>query len=259
MKTNHVILEAQVVEVETTPSYLSEDLATTDAVDSFVETINLPPENTPSLNPYQIDGDISAVHELSVGSMSNFETSEFNQYQRNEQQINKKRRAGSGRRRRKENDNSQGRLGTGGGNRGARYRRKATWTTESPVSTVKNVEIGKWKEKPIDIDDTYFIDVSDLYKTKSLDKSLKKKLRQKWKKAKNTTTYLESFTKKVSKRDVENVEEDDGNTNIFQRMVNLFRVKRKSGKTTGALSRPKAGGDSGSKSTSRKGDKGKCF
>lgn len=36
---------------------------------------------------------------------------------------------------------------------------------------------------------------------------------------------------------------------------NLQRVKRKSGKTTGALSRPKGGGDSGSKTTSRK-DKG---
>lgn len=38
--------------------------------------------------------------------------------------------------------------------------------------------------------------------------------------------------------------------------VALQRVKRKSGKTTGALSRPKGGGDSSSKTTSRK-DKGK--
>lgn len=38
--------------------------------------------------------------------------------------------------------------------------------------------------------------------------------------------------------------------------VALQRVKRKSGKTTGALSRPKGGSDSGSKTTSRK-DKGK--
>lgn len=37
----------------------------------------------------------------------------------------------------------------------------------------------------------------------------------------------------------------------------LQRVKRKSGKTTGALSRPKGGGDSSSKTTSRK-DKGEC-
>lgn len=36
------------------------------------------------------------------------------------------------------------------------------------------------------------------------------------------------------------------------------RVKRKSGKTTGALSRPKGASDSGSKSTSRKKD-GECF
>lgn len=39
--------------------------------------------------------------------------------------------------------------------------------------------------------------------------------------------------------------------------VALQRVKRKSGKTTGALSRPKGGSDSGSKTTSRK-DKGKA-
>lgn len=37
----------------------------------------------------------------------------------------------------------------------------------------------------------------------------------------------------------------------------LYRVKRKSGKATGAL-RPKGSGDSGSKSTSRKKD-GKCI
>lgn len=38
----------------------------------------------------------------------------------------------------------------------------------------------------------------------------------------------------------------------------MRRVKRKSGKTTGALSRPKGASDSGSKSTSRKKD-GECF
>ncbi|XP_055380198.1 locomotion-related protein Hikaru genki isoform X2 [Condylostylus longicornis] len=48
-----------------------------------------------------------------------------------------------------------------------------------------------------------------------------------------------------------------GNLTDEQQQEILQRVKRKSGKTTGALSRPKGGGDSGSKSTSRKGDKDK--
>lgn len=49
-----------------------------------------------------------------------------------------------------------------------------------------------------------------------------------------------------------------GNQSSSARVALLWqRVKRKSGKTTGALSRPKGGGDSSSKTTSRK-DKGEC-
>lgn len=44
------------------------------------------------------------------------------------------------------------------------------------------------------------------------------------------------------------------NNNNNGRTLQLARVKRKSGKATGALSRPKGGSDSGSKSTSRKKD-----
>lgn len=243
-RNNHVELEADVDEEETTPSYLPEDLTTTDA-DSFVESIhiNVSPENAPAINPYQIDDVVSAVHEPTVNEHHS-ETSEFHQEQRNEQ-INKKRR-GSNRRRRKENENGHGRM-VGVGNRGARYKRDIS---------VKSVEIGKWKERPIDIDDTYYIDVSDLYKTKSLDKSLKKRLRNKLRKEMaGNLTHIDSQPPSEEPID----REDDGSTNIFQKMVNLFRVKRKSGKTTGALSRPKGGGDSSSKSTSRKGDKSKWF
>lgn len=50
----------------------------------------------------------------------------------------------------------------------------------------------------------------------------------------------------------DNVENDDGNQTSSSSL--LTRVKRKSGKTTGALSRPKGASDSGSKSTSRKKD-----
>ncbi|GBP16513.1 Locomotion-related protein Hikaru genki [Eumeta japonica] len=52
------------------------------------------------------------------------------------------------------------------------------------------------------------------------------------------------------------VEDDAQKYSNTSQNVDLQRVKRKSGKTTGALSRPKGGGDSSSKSTSRK-DKGK--
>lgn len=207
------------------------------------------PENAPSINPYQID-DV-AVHEPTVNEHHS-ETSEFHrqeQRQHNQQQMNKKRRQSQGRRRRKENENGgHGRAHSWVGNRGARYKRDVS---------VKSVEIGKWKERPIDIDDTYYIDVSDLYKTKSLDKSLKKRLRKKWRNEMVTGNLTHLDDKSPAE---EPLDTDDGRTtNIFQKMVNLFRVKRKSGKTTGALSRPKGGGDSGSKSTSRKGDKGKWF
>lgn len=205
------------------------------------------PENAPSINPYQIDEVVSAVHEPTVNEHYS-ENSEFHHQEQRNEQLNKKRRQSQGRRRRKEHENGHGRVGVG--TRGARYKRDVS---------VKSVEIGKWKERPIDIDDTYYIDVSDLYKTKSLDKSLKKRLRKKLRNdlmAGNLTNFDDPQPPSEQPIDTE----DDGSTpNIFQKVVNLFRVKRKSGKTTGALSRPKGGGDSGSKSTSRKGDKGKWF
>ncbi|TMW44682.1 hypothetical protein DOY81_010236 [Sarcophaga bullata] len=58
---------------------------------------------------------------------------------------------------------------------------------------------------------------------------------------------------------LEHTTEIEADAKMYSNMSNddiaLQRVKRKSGKTTGALSRPKGGGDSSSKSTSRK-DKG---
>lgn len=54
------------------------------------------------------------------------------------------------------------------------------------------------------------------------------------------------------------VEDDAKMYSNMSRNDALQRVKRKSGKTTGALSRPKGGGDSSSKSTSRK-DKGNIY
>lgn len=230
---------------ETTPTYLPEDFTTTDG-DSFVEGIhiNVSPDSTPSINPYQVDEAVSAVHEPTVNE-HNSDNSEYHRQEQRNEQMNKKRRQSQGRRRRKEHEGGHGRVGVG--TRGARYKRDVS---------VKSIEIGKWKEMPIDIDDTYYIDVSDLYQTKSLDKSLSKRLR---KKLRNEITHLKDSSQLPSQEPIDTEDDESTTNNIFQKMVNLFRVKRKSGKTTGALSRPKGGGDSGSKSTSRKGDKSKWF
>ncbi|XP_011296123.1 locomotion-related protein Hikaru genki isoform X2 [Musca domestica] len=191
----------------------------------------------------------------------------------------KKRRTGQGQRRRIENENGQTR------GRGSRYKRHLVDYVVNNALDAEN-SMGNLSNVTRDV---YYIrfdnDTKNLGPNSELKYTIYRLKSKRRNHAQNQTTYVDASENGIKPhhrhrgeiRDFKHTpstDDQDGNnglappleptkevdayanthSNVSENST-LQRVKRKSGKTTGALSRPKGGGDSSSKTTSRK-DKG---
>ncbi|EDW47076.1 GM20616 [Drosophila sechellia] len=256
--------EQPLAKFETTQIYLPEDFTTADV--EFVDSVpRHPNENHAAvINPYSLDlgddhlhvGDAAASL---VGDDDLGDEDEDHHGDPEDKRLNanrkqgKRRRAGSGRRRRIENENGQ----TGRG-RGSRYKRHAILhdTEASP-------ETDRWAGSKLAAEgDVYYVHIADILKSQ-LDQRDRS---PRWRRRRSTEfkgnlgqlppeSGIGPEPEPLADQDLKDLQQY-GNQSSSARVALLWqRVKRKSGKTTGALSRPKGGGDSSSKTTSRK-DKG---
>ncbi|XP_037907250.1 locomotion-related protein Hikaru genki isoform X1 [Hermetia illucens] len=261
-------------EFETTQIYLPEDFTTSDVEivekegghaegghhgeDSGSDKKGSKHSDTnPSKGEADGSEDDDEVSESGDGEGHEGASSQTNNNNNNGRRRGKKRRFSGGSKRRRV-ENEHGGRGGGGGGRGGRYEREAIYKddNENP-DEIKHLP----KEASINHDGEYYIEIDHIMKDKK----------------RNSKKVAKSKTKKKALKEEEpingkdmpaapapldetlmdlNVTDDAPETNSGNVSSTLQRVKRKSGKTTGALSRPKGSSDSGSKSTSRKGDKG---